>query len=276
MRQLHVFAQRRHGRHHFEGRTRRIQPVARAIQPRVGLLTLLRHSVEHRLREAHRRQQIAGRRVQHHGRPLVLAGLFELVAQNLRHFHFEPRIDRHVHVARPVEHLAHFGVLRVVAMPQQRNQLAIIVAQHLVHLAGLGILHLHQRGPVVVAAQPPGLIALHERCVGGAPALARPQVAQQVEHQPAERIMPAFAARAGLVDIDSQSLVIGAMFFQQVPIAGRQRQPVAVVDGALGNIAHHFLQPRVVLIAPRAIGLRDQRSRAHHRIAIAALARTPP
>ncbi len=146
---------------------------------------------------------------------------------------------------------AHLRMIRLVAVAQQRHQFAVIVAQDAIHLAGLGILHFHQRGPVVIAAQAARRIALHEGGVGGAPAGARAQIAQQVEHQAAEGIMPGLAARTGAVDIDAERLVIGAMLFQFVPIAGGQRQAVAVVDGALGNLAHDLLQARIVLVAAR-------------------------
>ena len=81
---LRVLAQRRHGGHHLERGARRIEAVARAIQPRVGVgLTLVgpRHG------QAHRREQVAGGRVHHHGRAFLHARLFERVAEDGRHLH---------------------------------------------------------------------------------------------------------------------------------------------------------------------------------------------
>src|ERR1022692_3909551 len=100
------------------------------------------------------------------------------------------------------------------------------------------------------------------------PADARAQVAQQVESQAFERIVPALGAQTGLIDIDAELLVLRAFFLQLVPIAGGQRKTVAVVDAALGNVARDLLEARIVLVAARAIGLYDQGAFAHDGAAV--------
>ena len=53
------------------------------------------------------------------------------------------------------------------------------------------------------------------------------------------------------------------MLLQFAPVAGGERQAVAVEDGALGDLAHNLLQARIVLVAAAAIGLHDQRACAN-------------
>ena len=53
------------------------------------------------------------------------------------------------------------------------------------------------------------------------------------------------------------------MRLQFFPVAGRQRQTVAIVDTALRNLAHDVLETWIVLVAPDSVGLRDQRAFAH-------------
>ena len=265
--QRKILAQRRHGGDHFEGRTRRVQPEARAVEVVFGSLRGFAGFRLHRPRNAHRRQQVAGGRVHHHRRALILGRRLQLILQNCRHLHLQPRVDRHAHVALAIEHLADLGILRIVEMAQQRHQLAIVVTNHARHLA-IGLFHVDQRGPVVIAAQAARFVALHEGGVAGAPSQARAQVAEQIEHQAAEGIVAAVAARAGAVDVDAESLVIGAAPGEFVPVAGGERQPVAIVDGAHGYLAHHFLETRIVLIPPRAIGLQHQGSLSHGRRAV--------
>src|ERR1035437_1520557 len=77
------------------------------------------------------------------------------------------------------------------------------------------------------------------------------------------RAFAGFGARAGAIDIDAEGRVIGAVLLEFAPIAGGERQAVAVVDSALGDLAHDGLQARIVLVAAPAIGLYHQRARAN-------------
>ena len=189
--------------------------------------------------------------------------MLELLAQNIGGAHFEPRIERHLHVARAVEDSPHGGILRIVSMAQERNELAVIVAQNALGGMRFRILDFDQSRTVVVAAQAARGIALDERRVARGPAGARAEVAQEIEEQAAEGIVARFVARAGAVDIDAELLVVGAMLFEFGPIAGGEGEAVAVVDAAHGDLAHHELEAGIVLVAAGAIGLDYERALAH-------------
>src|SRR5579863_2957644 len=75
--------------------------------------------------------------------------------------------------------------------------------------------------------------------------------------------MAAFRARAGAIDIDSETRVVAPVRFQLLPSAGGERQAVAVVDAAFRDPADDLGEARIVLVAVRSIGLNDQCARAH-------------
>ena len=78
-------------------------------------------------------------------------------------------------------------------------------------------------------------IVLDQRCVGSVEVFAGPKIAEQMNGRGAERIVAAFDPRAGLVNGDAELFVIGAMPFQFVPVAGGERNAVAVEDGRRGE-----------------------------------------
>ena len=89
-----------------------------------------------------------------------------------------------MHVSLAIADAGHSGMVRLPAMPQQWQQLAVVVANGVERLAlGVGDT-LNHAGAVVVALQPYGVIALDQRTVGRAPVGARAYVAQQMERKP--------------------------------------------------------------------------------------------
>ena len=261
VRQLRILAQRRHGGDHFEGRAGRIEAVARAVQ--VGVRIRRRRGRRHPA-AADSSRPPAGRPWPGSittAAPLLLPACCSCFAQDLRHLHLQPRIDRHANIARAVEHAPHRRDCRArsggaAAAPVRGNRSAARAPS----------------GRSWGSSLPPAWAGRHSRA-GGAPNRAprkkccwRPSGVRvrrspsRSNIRPPKRIVAAVAARAGAVDIDAELLVFRAVLLQFVPVAGGQRQAVAVVDGALGDLAHHILEARIVLVAARAIGLHHQRA----------------
>src|SRR5262245_20326310 len=173
-------------------------------------------------------------------------------AQNLRELDLKTSIDGSTDVARAIEYAAYFRALRVVAMPDQRQELAVIVAEDTLFAAKLGIIFVNHCRPIGEPAKPARGFALDERGIARSPALPRAHVAEEVEHQRTERIVPGIDARAGAVDIDAETPVIGAVLLELIPTARSQRKAAAVVNRTLGDHPHHVLEARIVLITAYA------------------------
>src|SRR5262249_44597542 len=144
------------------------------------------------------------------------------------HLDLEAGVDGHVNIARTVEGFADFRIVRLVAMGQQGDELAVVIADDSRYLS-LRPFYFDERGTIVVATKAARLVAFYEGSVAGAPTHAGTQIAQQIERQTAERIVPAVSAHAGAIDVDSQRFVLGAMLFQFIPITGGEGQAVPVV-----------------------------------------------
>ena len=87
--ELRIQAQRRHRRYQLKGRSRRIQPISRAIQQLVGR----RFRRPQGLRLAHHRQHVAAVRIHHNHRALVFMRLRQLILQRLVGAHLQANID---------------------------------------------------------------------------------------------------------------------------------------------------------------------------------------
>jgi hypothetical protein len=155
-------------------------------------------------------------------------------------------------------------------VPQQRQQLAVIVAD-CVELITRCIRDGHNASAVVVALQTDSEVALHERAVRSAPVGARTDIAEQMEGQRSEGVATRVGAITGLVDIDTDFLVLRAMLLEFSPAAGSQRQAGAVVDGAALQRACSGDEARVVDVAASAIGLEHERSLPRHSVGFAEL-----
>src|SRR5262245_28626084 len=148
-------------------------------------------------------------------------------------------------------------------MTQERHQLAVIITKHVFLLAELTIVGVDQRGAIIESAKATRRFALHKRRVARAPAFACADIAQKVEQQRTEWVVARFGPRAYAVNFNAHLMIFGAMLFELVPVAGGERKAIAVVDRALRDHAHDFLEARVVLESAHAVGLFHQGAATH-------------
>src|ERR1700685_2911695 len=88
---------------------------------------------------------------------------------------------------------------------------------------------------------------LDQRRVGRVEIVAGSQVSQQMRCHRSERIMPVVQPRTGLVDRNTQLLVLIAMPFQLRPIAGREQYTISVENVSTPDLARQRIEPRVSL-----------------------------
>ena len=162
-------------------------------------------------------------------------------------------------VALALDQRFHGRMVRLPPPPKQGEELAVIVLHRELGFAG-GVDHLHNLGAIVIPLQPLRLIPFDQRAVWSAPIGARSEIADDVEREPAQGIVPGFRSITGLVDIDPENPVLGTVLLQLIPGTGCQRQARPVVDGASLQGPGGRNQPRVVDETTSSVGLQHQRT----------------
>ena len=125
-------------------------------------------------------------------------------------------------------------------------------AEDAVHAGVVRVMTITDKGrelSVVVALQAAIVVVLHQRRVGGVKILSGAQIAGEVRGGRAERIVAAVEAAGGGVERNAERGVGIAMALQFLPVAGGQRNAVAVVDGAARNLVRQGIDARIVLRA---------------------------
>ena len=100
---------------------------------------------------------------------------------------------------------------------------------------------------ILIALQAAIGVVLHQRRVARVEILAGAQIAREVRGGGAERVVAAVEAAGGVIERDAERRVGIAMAFQFLPVAGGQRNAVAVVDGAARDLARQRVDARIVL-----------------------------
>ena len=156
---IQVLTQRCRCGHQLERGAWRIEAVARPVQQRIRRV-FCRHGRIGRERPgiARDRQQVAGIRIDHHGRRPT-RGPAGVRRDNRGEAELQVRIDRQPHVARLASQTGERGAVRIIAMPQRRHELAIVTPDRQHRLAG-HVRGVHGRRVIVEAAQPIFGIAL--------------------------------------------------------------------------------------------------------------------
>ncbi len=181
-------------------------------------------------------------------------GLRRVARQNRRDAQLEARVDREAHVALAREERFHGGMVRVVAMPQDRHEIAVIAPDG-PRLLAVAAGDSHRRLVVVEAAQSGFAVALDERRVAGAPIRARRQIAEQVEPGSTERVTSRAAIGARRGQRDTNLVVRRSGLCQRGLIVAGDGQPLAVEDRPLRNLPRGIQHARIVLIPARPVGL---------------------
>ena len=209
-------------------------------------------SSEHGKRITGDGQEAARVRIHDHSRGLSAARLPRVAGQNRRDAQLKTRIDRQVHVACPGEQCRGRGIVRVVAMPQQRHEVAIVSPDREHRPAGL-IARLDCRRTIVEAAQPIFGVALDVGRIGGAEVQPRARIAQQVKGGAANRITALDRIGARRVERRAEFAVRLSRFAHYRRVSGCERETLAVVDGSPRDTAHDVEHALVVLITANAI-----------------------
>ena len=230
VRERGIAAQRRDRGHQLECRARRILPVARAIQQFVRRGRRGTHRGRIRDRRADHGEHVARARLHHHQRSVGDSRLPQVPFQNLLGTHLQADVHRHAQGAVARQNARDAGVARVMPVADERRQFGVLVA-----------------------LQPAIGVVLHQRCVAGVKILAGAQVARQVRGGGAERVVAAVEAAGGRLERDAERGVGIAMALQFLPVAGGERNAVAVVDGAARNLARQRVDARIVLRALDAV-----------------------
>src|SRR6185437_4486344 len=178
----------------------------------------------------------------------------EARAQNIRGTHLQRGGDREMHVALALADSLHGGVIRLPSMAQQREKLAIVVADGVERLA-LRVFDFDDSRAIVVSLKTHRGIALDERGVRSAPVGARPNIAEKMKCHGSERIKARVGPIACLIDIDAELLVFGAVALEFIPVRSCERQAGAVVDASTFERAGGGDQARIVDKPAAAIGL---------------------
>ena len=225
-----IAAQGRDGRHQLECRTRRILSVARAIQQFVRGGRRGTHRRRTRHRGADRGEHVAGACLHHHERAVGDSRLTQVSFQNLLGTQLQADVHRHAQGAVACQNARDAGVTGVMAVADERRQFGVLVALQ----AAIGVV-------------------LDQRCVGGVKVFAGAQIARQVRGGGAERVVAAVEAAGGRVERNAQRVVGIAMTLEFLPVAGGERNAVAVVDGAARDLARQRVDARIVLRALDAV-----------------------
>ena len=162
--------------------------------------------------------------------PSRRAGLAQALVENLLGAELQADVDGEMDVAVARQDAGERRVAGLVAVADQGRELGVLVAAQL--LVG---------------------IVLDQGGVGRVEVLAGAQVADQVRGGGAERVVARFEAGAGAVERDAERFVLGAAALQVGPVAGGERDAVAVVDVAARDLARDGIQARVVLRALDAV-----------------------
>ena len=251
-----ILSQRGGGRHQLEGRARRIQAEAGAVEERLGPILGAGpdRTVHHRKRIARQRQDVTGRSIEHRGRGVAGLGPRGGALENLRDTQLQPRVEGGPHVALPGYQCGHRRMLWLMAVAQHRHELTIVAA-HGAHGRAVCRCRRHRHLVVVEPAQPVVGVALDVGAVAGAPVVARVGVAQHVERGAADRVAPAHGFHAGTVGRGAELLVRRSRSPRELRVAGGQHAAGAIEHIAAGQRTYEIHHPRVVLIAGDAVGL---------------------
>jgi hypothetical protein len=146
--------------------------------------------------------------------------------QNLLGPHLQPDIHRQPQGAIARQNARDSGVMGMMPVADERRQFAILVP-----------------------LQPAIGVVLHQGRVAGVKILAGTQIAGQVDGGRAEGVVTAVEPAVRRLERNAEGAVGIAMPLQFLPVAGRERHAVAVVDGSAGDLARQRVDPRVVLRA---------------------------
>src|SRR3984885_1154550 len=171
-------------------------------------------------------------------------------------------------IATALQNLLHFRIVRLPAMPQQRQQLAIVVSDDALRSPGTRVEHRDNGRTIVVALQ-----CLHEitLCVGTiacGPVGARPQISKQMKCSWSERIVASSPRRRLFTYGQAHAAIAVAVLRNLIPVAGRQRNAVAVVDRATGDRVRDREQTWVVFVAALSIRLQRESTGARSRVSM--------
>ena len=226
MREQGIAAQGRDRGHQFEGRPWRILSVTRAVEQFVRRRRCGTRGGRADGRCADCRDDVARACLHHHQCSIGDSRLPQVLFQNLHGTHLQTDVHRHAQAAVARQNLRHAGVVRVMAVANERRQFRVLIS-----------------------LQAPVGVVLRQRRVARVKILSGAQIAGEVGSGGAERVVTAVEAAGSGIELDAKRRIGIAVAFQFLPVAGGQRNAVAVVDGSARDLARQRVDARVVLRA---------------------------
>src|SRR5271154_1751596 len=149
-------------------------------------------------------------------------------------------------IAIALKNLPHLRIVGLPAMPQQRQQLAKIVSEDALRSPGTRVEHRYNARTIVIALERLHEIALCVGAIACGPVGARPQISKQMECRRSKRIVASFPRSRLFTQGDAHAAVAPAVLRNLIPVAGRERESVAIVDRATRDGVRDSEQTRVV------------------------------